>query len=127
MGVSDRSSLARLLLSGISAATLLLGLISAPPVLAQEKSQQTTDPLFWGLSTTFPFCSWWIETSTQDSNILYPDTNAAYWTVPFQLNSDDVITLRGYFIDARYFSLQVYNSQGQLDSSEILRSEYAFA
>ena len=62
MGVSDRSSLARLLLSGISAATLLLGLISAPPVLAQEKSQQTTDPLFWGLSTTFPFCSWWIET-----------------------------------------------------------------
>ena len=118
MGVSDRSSLARLLLSGISAATLLLGLISAPPVLAQEKSQQTTDPLFWGLSTTFPFCSWWIETSTQDSNILYPDTNAAYWTVPFQLNSDDVITLRGYFIDARYFSLQVYNSQGQLDSSE---------
>lgn len=60
----------------------------------------------------FPYCAWWVETSTQSTNVAEPDTNAAYWTTPFAVG-DTPITINGNFVDARYFSLQVYDSAGQ--------------
>ncbi|MGA0980877.1 MAG: hypothetical protein ACO3UX_13115, partial [Candidatus Nanopelagicales bacterium] len=29
-----------------------------------------------------PECAWWVETSMSTTNVLYPDTAAAYWTMP---------------------------------------------
>ena len=60
----------------------------------------------------FPYCAWWVETSTQSTNVAEPDTNAAYWTTPFAVG-DTPITINGNFVNARYFSLQVYDSDGQ--------------
>ena len=60
----------------------------------------------------FPYCAWWVETSTQSTNVAEPDTNAAYWTTPFAVGAD-AVSIEGNFVDARYFSLQVYGADGQ--------------
>lgn len=93
---------------------VMAGLTSAP---ARAADAPSPNPYSGSLSGQFPYCSWWVETSTQNSNILYPDTSAAYWTMPFAIDDSSVLTLRGYFPDARYFSLQVYDQSGQLDPS----------
>jgi hypothetical protein len=64
------------------------------------------------IDNPFPYCSWWVETSTQSTNVAEPDTSAAYWTTPFAVG-ETAITVQGDFINARYFSLQVYDSDGQ--------------
>lgn len=84
--------------------------------------QRTTAPS-GELSSVFPFCSWWIETSTTSTNIAFPDINAAYWTTPFSLTGGDV-TITGDFVDARYFSIQVYNQQGQLSDGLVSLADY---
>jgi len=75
------------------------------------------------LSTVFPFCSWWVETSTTSTNVLFPDTNAAYWTMPFSVDGGD-ITITGDYINARYFSIQVYNEKGQLSDGSTSLADY---
>ncbi len=75
------------------------------------------------LSGVFPFCSWWIETSTTSTNILFPDTNAAYWTMPFSRDGGD-IRITGDYINARYFSIQVYNEKGQLSDGSTSLADY---
>ena len=64
------------------------------------------------VANPFPYCSWWVETSTQSTNVAEPDTNAAYWTTPFAVG-DSPVSLNGVYIDARYFSVQVYRADGQ--------------
>ena len=103
------------LLAVILSFTLVVAL---GPTAAQAADQPPSpNPTSGALLPTFPFCSWWVETSTQNSNILYPDTSAAYWTMPFTIDDTSVLTLRGYFPDTRYFSLQVYDETGQPDTS----------
>jgi len=96
--------------------------VNAPDGLTPQK---TTAPS-GALSPVFPFCSWWIETSTTSTNIAFPDTNAAYWTTPFSLTGGDV-TITGDYIDARYFSIQVYNQQGQLSDGSTSLADYEIA
>lgn len=100
MPMKFSKSLIGVLSIGITAAMLPGGPVSGDPL---EKI--STNP--------FPYCSWWVETSTTSTNIAYPDTNAAYWTTPFAVGQDS-IRIDGNFINARYFSFQVYDSNGQL-------------
>ena len=37
--------------------------------------------------------------------------------MPFAIDDDAQLTLRGYFPDTRYFSIQVYDESGQPDTS----------
>ncbi len=104
----------RCVLAAAGAAALLAGMIASP---ARALDVPSPNPFSGSLSEQFPYCSWWVETSTQNSNIFYPDTSAAYWTMPFTIEDTSVLTLRGYFPDTRYFSLQVYDQSGQLDPS----------
>lgn len=101
-------------LAAIAVTTLVAGLLGSP---ASADTSPSPNPFSGNLASQFPYCSWWVETSTQNSNILYPDTSAAYWTMPFTIDDTSVLTLRGYFPDTRYFSLQVYDQSGQLDPS----------
>lgn len=87
--------------------------------------QRTTAPS-GELSPAFPFCSWWIETSTTSTNIAFPDINAAYWTTPFSTTGGD-ITITGDYVDARYFSIQVYNEKGQLSDGSTSLADYKIA
>lgn len=97
---------------------LLVGAVAAGVAAPSHAAESPSpNPVSGPLDAQFPYCSWWVETSTQNSNILYPDTSAAYWTMPFTIDDTSVITLRGYYPDARYFSLQVYDQSGQLDTS----------
>lgn len=64
-----------------------------------------------------PECSWWVETSIQNTNVLYPDTAAAYWTMPYLTNEAELIELNGVYLDARYFAIQVYGADAQLFTS----------
>lgn len=90
---------------------------SSVPAPATSDDSPSPTPFSADLREQFPYCSWWVETSTQNSNVLYPDTAAAYWTMPFRISDDSVLTLRGYFPDTRYFSIQVYDETGQPDDS----------
>ena len=90
---------------------------SSVPAPATSDDSPSPTPFSADLREQFPYCSWWVETSTQNSNVLYPDTAAAYWTMPFRISDDSVLSLRGYFPDTRYFSIQVYDETGQPDDS----------
>lgn len=100
-----------------SALAVLVTVVLAPVGAQAVDEAPSPNPTSGDLLPTFPFCSWWVETSTQNSNILYPDTSAAYWTMPFTIDDASVLTLRGYFPDTRYFSIQVYDASGQPDTS----------
>ena len=99
----DTNHQLRIRLAGLAAALGLLALL-APPTQAVTADITTDFP--------FPYCAWWVETSTQSTNVAEPDTNAAYWTTPFAVG-ESAVTIQGNFVDARYFSLQVYGSDGQ--------------
>jgi hypothetical protein len=120
----------RSLTAGISVVSLLslgsLNSIAQEVGLPTSQSPQRTTAPSGELSAVFPFCSWWIETSTTSTNIAFPDTNAAYWTTPFSLTGGDV-TITGDYVDARYFSIQVYNEQGQLSSGSTSLADYEIA
>lgn len=62
-------------------------------------------------------CAWWVETSLANSNILYPDTSAAYWTMGYSGDEVEKITLNGEYVDARYFAIQAYGADAQLFTS----------
>ena len=54
-----------------------------------------------------PVCSWPLETTgTGPSNVAYPDTNATYWTMPFDSNRWKELVITGAYPEARFFSLQ---------------------
>jgi hypothetical protein len=63
------------------------------------------------LAASFPFCAWWTETTASSLNVAFPDASAAYWTTPFLASPDLVsITINGTYENARYFSINAYNS-----------------
>jgi hypothetical protein len=42
---------------------------------------------FCAAAQVLPVCSWPLETTGQSTtNVAYPDTNATYWTMPFELD-----------------------------------------
>ena len=100
-----------------TALSFVLAIALAPGGVQAVEQAPSPNPTSGDLAPQFPFCSWWVETSTQNSNILYPDTSAAYWTMPFAISDDAQLTLRGYFPDTRYFSIQVYDESGQPDTT----------
>ena len=104
MTIFDREHRSRLAFAGLAAAAAGLSAVVTVPVQAAAVDITQDFP--------FPYCAWWVETSTQSTNVAEPDTNAAYWTTPFAV-SDTTVTIKGNFVDARYFSLQVYGSDGQ--------------
>lgn len=72
-------------------------------------------------------CAWWVETSTTKSNILYPDTAAAYWTMAYDSSVVEEILISGTYLDTRYFALQVYGADAQLftvDGAESAIADY---
>ncbi|MBM3690194.1 MAG: hypothetical protein FJW80_11200 [Actinobacteria bacterium] len=62
-------------------------------------------------------CAWWVETSMQTTNVLYPDTAAAYWTMPYLTDEAELIEVNGVYLDARYFAIQAYGADAQLFES----------
>ncbi|MFE3796432.1 hypothetical protein KHQ06_25355 [Nocardia tengchongensis] len=58
-------------------------------------------------------CTWATEMSprTLDRiNVAYPDTNAWYWIMPYDIGPDTTLTIKGRFPDARYISFNTYDS-----------------
>lgn len=110
----------RVYVAGVAAGAACLSALLVAPVQAVTADITADFP--------FPYCAWWVETSTQSTNVAEPDTNAAYWTTPFAVG-DSAVTIQGNFVDARYFSLQVYGSDGQpvevADSSGALTTSFS--
>ncbi len=51
------------------------------------------------------------------TNVLYPDTAAAYWTMPYLTDEAEIIEVNGVYLDARYFAIQAYGADAQLFES----------
>ncbi|MFN8469113.1 MAG: hypothetical protein U0X20_26380 [Caldilineaceae bacterium] len=61
-----------------------------------------------------PRCSWPLETSVDSLlNVAYPDTNAAYWTMPIDTSRWSSVIITGTFPSARFMSFTTYDAQGQ--------------
>jgi hypothetical protein len=59
-------------------------------------------------------CSWPLKTDgTGLSNLAYPDTNAAYWTMPFEAGRwRRSMVVTGRYPKSRFMSLNTYNTKG---------------
>ena len=82
----------RYLVASVAAGVLGAATLAGTPVLGDTGDVTIDYP--------FPYCSWWVETSTESTNVAEPDTNAAYWTTPFAVG-DSPVTINGNFVDAR--------------------------
>lgn len=68
-----------------------------------------------GLTQPVPVCSWPVETSgTGITNVAYPDTNATYWTMPFDAGRWKSIVIKGTYPQSRFFSFVAYNADGSV-------------
>ena len=62
-----------------------------------------------------PSCSWPMETTgTGASNVAYPDTDATYWTMPFDSSKWRSLSIAGTYPEARFFSFTTYDAKGAL-------------
>lgn len=60
-----------------------------------------------------PSCGWPVETTGEGvSNVAYPDTDATYWTMPFDSQAWQEMRISGQFPAARFMSFTVYDAQG---------------
>lgn len=66
-------------------------------------------------------CAWRFLSDGEVLNVAFPDTDAAYWVLPYALGPSDTIELSGTFPSARYFSLGTYGTD--LDTIDTLRDE----
>lgn len=104
----------------LAAPAVLLSL-AAPPAIALPDASPTPQ-----MQSSFPYCSWWVETSTHNSNVAFPDTSAAYWTTPFPLDPSTTVEIEGAFTNGRYYSIQVYDGTGQ-PASEVFTTTQGVA
>ncbi len=62
-----------------------------------------------------PLCSWPLETTGSGiTNVAYPDTNATYWTMPFDGERWKSVVIKGSYPQARFFSFVSYVAQGSV-------------
>ena len=84
----------------LGAAQLLACLISLPFCVAAQ---------------ALPVCSWPLETTGQGiTNVAYPDTNATYWTMPFDPTRWKSVVITGAYPQARFFSFVSYDASGSV-------------
>lgn len=67
-------------------------------------------------------CAWRFQSDGELLDVAFPDTNAAYWVLPYALGTSDTIQVSGTFPSARYFSLSTYGTD--LDTIDTLRDEH---
>lgn len=66
-------------------------------------------------------CSWPVETTGSGiTNVAYPDTNATYWTMPFDSTRWKSIVISGTYPEARFFSFVPYVAQGAVANNAAL-------
>ena len=65
-----------------------------------------------------PLCSWPLKTTGGGlTNVAYPDTNATYWTMPFDSGRWKEIVLTGTYPEARFISFITYEALGSVADS----------
>jgi hypothetical protein len=57
-------------------------------------------------------CVWPFETTPDTLNVMYPDSNAIYWTTPFITLPGSRLQIEGDFFPARFLSINTYNTLG---------------
>ncbi len=57
-------------------------------------------------------CAWPVRADKTTSNIAYPDTNATYWGLSYDLAPGEALTLHGRYPQARYASYVTYGPNG---------------
>ncbi|PTR27404.1 hypothetical protein C8K36_10425 [Rhodococcus sp. OK519] len=100
-------SLTRRILSGSAVLCATLAAVTAP---APASAAPEPAP-----------CAWRFLSDGEVLNVAFPDTNAAYWVLPYALGPSDTIELSGTFPSARYFSLNTYGTD--LDTIDTLRDD----
>lgn len=70
------------------------------------------------LASEVPPCSWPLETTGSGlTNVAYPDTNATYWSMPFDSSRWKAIVIHGIFPEARFMSFTTYDASGSVADS----------
>lgn len=63
-------------------------------------------------------CNWLFESTVQNANVYYPETNAVYWlaALPDSVPSGDTIAIKSVSPTARYFSFEIYDDSGKAET-----------
>lgn len=69
-------------------------------------------------STAGMTCAWQHKADKVTNNIAYPDTNAEYWVLKYELSGGQRILIDGTYPSARYFSFVTYDGKGAIIDSE---------
>jgi hypothetical protein len=99
----------------------MVRLISGRGERKMAKQFQTFGPIIASLGAcassaqVLPFCSWpLVTTGTGITNVAYPDTNATYWTMPFDSVRWKSIVITGTYPQSRFFSYVAYVANGSV-------------
>jgi hypothetical protein len=57
-------------------------------------------------------CAWPVQIAVDALNVAYPDTNAAYFAMPYMLGADKTLILEGAYPHARFSSITTYYGVG---------------
>lgn len=95
----------------IAALALALALALTAAVAPQEATAAAP-----GGAPVTPACAWGVHILRAHPDLYGPDSAQGYWLIPFTVQKGLRITLSGHYPDARYTSIEVYNSNGSLFS-----------
>lgn len=59
-------------------------------------------------------CAWPFIVTAQTLNLAYPDPNATYWAMPFELAEGESLLLRGTYPSARFMAVTIYDATGDI-------------
>ncbi len=91
--------------SATGAIRLTVGLLLGLALFAATLGSRTA------LAEALPACSWPLETTGSGiSNVAYPDTNATYWTMPFDSSRWKELIITGAYPEARFMSFITYDA-----------------
>ena len=69
-------------------------------------------PTLYRTPTTPVLCAWPFIVDVNDVNMAYPDPNATYWAIPFNLSAGESLLLEGTYPSARFMAVTLYNAIG---------------
>jgi hypothetical protein len=93
-------------------ALMLMG-VQIPAVVGQEATPPPADiEVMKEQARQNNVCAWPVEVAVDALNVAYPDTNAAYFVMPYMLSSGQSLIVDGTYPFARYFSLTTYKGIG---------------
>ncbi|MFF1625398.1 hypothetical protein [Streptomyces sp. NPDC058272] len=99
-------------LGACSLAVGILAVLAVPSANAAVPAVPAVPAGTGGASVPKVSCGWPAVVSPSRLNFAFPETNATYWVMPYQLAKGDQLVAEGTYPSARFTSLTTYDTKG---------------